>query len=274
MRRVTDSPIGATGHSSSPATKSAPGRRRPLVRHADERVRRGGRYVRIHDPSGRRALPRSRVEIGNVEDPDSYEWFKGAGTWESDPDNSHVVLPAPVEELSVAYNAHLDKFVALTSMSSGVVSMRVADEPQGPWSPPQTLVDRRMFPNAYAPMIHPASITSSGSTSLHASTWDAYNVFLLRTDLDGIRLRLAHHRCQDRGPFPRHRGRGGEGRRHRRRRRHRRAASGGGRRGRTGRARGRSRSRRAAGVRLGGSLRNAGTSACGAVNALAPRGGE
>ena len=41
-----------------------------------------------------------------------------------------------------------------------------------------------MFPNAYAPMIHPDSITSDGKFLYYAlSTWDAYNVFLLRTDL-------------------------------------------------------------------------------------------
>ena len=41
-----------------------------------------------------------------------------------------------------------------------------------------------MFPNAYAPMIHPSSITSDGQYLYYTlSTWDAYNVFLLRTDL-------------------------------------------------------------------------------------------
>lgn len=136
-------------------------------------------------PSGRRGPATiARVPIDKIEEPGEYEWFKGGATWESDPTNSSVILPAPVEELSVAYNDYLGQYVALTSMASGVVSMRVANNPQGPWSSPQTLVDRRMFPNAYAPMIHPASITSDGKHLFYAlSTWDAYNVFLLRTDL-------------------------------------------------------------------------------------------
>ena len=135
-------------------------------------------------PSGRRGpATLARVEVENLEDPDAYEWFAGGTTWEDEP-TGHEILPAPVEELSVAYNEYLNKYVALTSMASGVVSMRVANAPEGPWSEPQTLVDRRMFPNAYAPMIHPASITSDGSHLYYAlSTWDAYNVFLLRTDL-------------------------------------------------------------------------------------------
>ena len=139
-------------------------------------------------PSGRRGpATLARVPIGQVEDPSEYQWFKGGDTWESEPNDSKEILPAPVEELSVSYNKNLGQYVALTSMASGVVSMRVAQAPEGPWSEPQTLVDRRMFPNAYAPMIHPDSITSDGTHLYYAlSTWDAYNVFLLRTDLSAF----------------------------------------------------------------------------------------
>lgn len=136
-------------------------------------------------PSGRRGpATLARVPLDQIENPDAYRWFKGGDTWGPGPDGSALVLPAPVEELSVAYNEYLDKYISLTSTASGVVSMRVAGQPEGPWSAPQTLVDRRMFPNAYAPMIHPASITSDGEHLYYTlSTWDAYNVFLLRTDL-------------------------------------------------------------------------------------------
>lgn len=53
----------------------------------------------------------------------------------SNPTGSRVILPAPVEELSVAHNEHLDQFVLLTSMASGVVSMPVADNPEVPGPP-------------------------------------------------------------------------------------------------------------------------------------------
>lgn len=135
-------------------------------------------------PSGRRGPATiARVEIDKVEDPDAYQWYKG-DSWVDGPTDATEILPAPVEELSVSYNKHLKKFISLTSTASGVVSMRVAGAPEGPWSKPQVLVDRRMFPNAYAPMIHPSSITSDGKYLYYTmSTWDAYNVFLLRTDL-------------------------------------------------------------------------------------------
>lgn len=148
-------------------------------------VERDGYLYEYMTPSGRQGPAiLARVPTDQIEEPSAYRWFKGGNTWDSNPTGSRVILPAPVEELSVAHNEHLDQFVLLTSMASGVVSMRVADNPEGPWSAPQTLVDRRMFPNAYAPMIHPASITSDGRHLFYAlSTWDAYNVFLLRTDL-------------------------------------------------------------------------------------------
>lgn len=151
-------------------------------------VESGGYLYEYMTPSGRQGPAiLARVPIDQIEDPAAYQWFKGGNTWDSTPAGSKEILPAPVEELSVAYNEHLDRFVALTSMASGVVSMRVAENPQGPWSAPQTLVDRRMFPNAYAPMIHPSSITSNGKYLYYTmSTWDAYNVFLLRTDLSSF----------------------------------------------------------------------------------------
>ncbi|MGX1858723.1 DUF4185 domain-containing protein [Dietzia sp. NPDC055340] len=144
-----------------------------------------GHLYEYMTPSGRRGpATLARVDLDKIEDPTAYEWYAGEGAWANEP-TDYEVLPRPVEELSVAYNEHLDKYVSLTSMASGVVSMRVANEPQGPWSEPQTLVNRRMFPNAYAPMIHPESITSGGRYLYYTlSTWDAYNVFLLRTDLD------------------------------------------------------------------------------------------
>lgn len=144
-----------------------------------------GHLYEYMTPSGRRGPATiARVDLDKIEDPTAYEWYAGEGAWANEP-TDYEVLPRPVEELSVAYNEHLDKYVSLTSMASGVVSMRVANEPQGPWSEPQTLVNRRMFPNAYAPMIHPESITSGGRYLYYTlSTWDAYNVFLLRTDLD------------------------------------------------------------------------------------------
>lgn len=139
-------------------------------------------------PSGRRGpAGLARVPLAKIEDPKEYEWFAGPGLAWADEPTGHVVIPGPVEELSVQYNKHLKMFVAMTPTSSGVVSMRVAGSPEGPWSEPQTIVNRNMFPNGYAPMIHPFT-TDNDSRYLYytLSTWDSYNVFLLRTDLDAF----------------------------------------------------------------------------------------
>ena len=188
MRRVTDFTDWNVLVQFSPNTNSLPAVDKNLW-HGSQMsafVESGDYLYEYMTPSGRRGPATiARVPIGQVEDPDAYQWYKGGTSWGTGPEGATKILPAPVEELSVAYNEHLDKYVSLTSMASGVVSMRVANEPQGPWSEPQTLVNRRMFPNAYAPMIHPESITSDGNYLYYAlSTWDAYNVFLLRTDLD------------------------------------------------------------------------------------------
>ena len=141
-------------------------------------------------PSGRRGPAMlARVRLADIENPAAYEWYAGPGAgpeWAEAP-TGYNVIPARVEELSVQYNTHLGKYTAMTPSPSGVVSMRVSDDPWGPWSAPQTIVDRRMFPNGYAPMIHPFT-TDNDSRYLYytLSTWDAYNVFLLRTDLDAF----------------------------------------------------------------------------------------
>lgn len=137
-------------------------------------------------PSGRQGPAMlTRVPIGQIEDPAAYEWYAGPGAGWTDEPTGYDVIPARVEELSVQYNEHLDKYIAVTPSPTGVVSMRVSESPWGPWSEPQTIVDRSMFPNGYAPMIHPFT-TDNDSRYLYytLSTWDAYNVFLLRTDLD------------------------------------------------------------------------------------------
>lgn len=138
-------------------------------------------------PSGRRGpATLARVPVAEIENPGSYKWYDGPDAEWADEPTGREVIPARVEELSVQYNEHLEMFVAMTPTPSGVVSMRVSQTPWGPWSAPQTIVDRRMFPNGYAPMIHPVASDDGRHLYFTMSTWDAYNVFLLRTDLEAF----------------------------------------------------------------------------------------
>jgi hypothetical protein len=77
------------------------------------------------------------------------------------------------------------------------VVMRTADNPQGRWSAPKTLVTSTQYPGRYAPMIHPWSGTAelkkpdgtvedSQYLYWNLSLWNDYNVKMMRTDLSRV----------------------------------------------------------------------------------------
>jgi hypothetical protein len=98
-----------------------------------------------------------------------------------------------VSEMSVQYNEYLDKYVVLYADGNNNVQMRIADEPEGPWSDPITVATSAEYPGLYAPMIHPWSgtgqLTNDDGTPdennlyWNMSLWDNYNVVLMQTDL-------------------------------------------------------------------------------------------
>jgi hypothetical protein len=98
-----------------------------------------------------------------------------------------------VSEMSVQYNEYLDKYVGLCADGNNDVQMRIADEPEGPWSDPITVATSAQYPGLYAPMIHPWSGTgqltnANGTPDVNNLYWDMslwgdYNVVLMQTDL-------------------------------------------------------------------------------------------
>ena len=82
------------------------------------------------------------------------------------------------------WNEHLGKYTAMYSRGFDSVVMRTADEPQGPWSETTTLIDYSMLPGVYGAFMHP---WAQGRELYYlVTTWNAYNVFLVRTDLDEV----------------------------------------------------------------------------------------
>ncbi|WP_188065051.1 DUF4185 domain-containing protein [Dietzia sp. ANT_WB102] len=188
MRRVTDFSGWHSSEMLAPGDLPAPDKKQWYGAQMSAFLQDGEWLYEYVTPSGRRGPAMlARVKLADIEDPTAYKWYAGPGLDWADAPTGYEVIPARVEELSVQYNKHLDKYTAMTPSPTGVVSMRVSDNPWGPWSEPQTIVDRRMFPNGYAPMIHPFT-TDNDSRYLYytLSTWDAYNVFLMRTDLDAF----------------------------------------------------------------------------------------
>jgi len=100
-----------------------------------------------------------------------------------------------ISEMSVQYNDHLGKYVALYGNGANNVILRTADDPTGPWSDPITIATSTQYPGLYAPMIHPLSGTGKlndgnkpdvSNLYWNMSLWGNYNVVLMKTDLNSL----------------------------------------------------------------------------------------
>ena len=92
------------------------------------------------------------------------------------------------------WNDHLGAYVAMYSSGMSPVLIRTAPRPEGPWSSPTVLINYSTLPGTYGGFMHP---WSSGKDLYYVvTTWNAYNVFLVRTDLSQLgmgRMRHAGH---------------------------------------------------------------------------------
>ena len=160
-------------------------------------------------PSGRGGtVYLSRVNQYQILDQTKYQYWNGSSWVTNKPSAAKPILPGTqtsgffgfgatttypsVGEMSVQYNPYLKKYVMLYADKNNNVVMRTSSTPQGTWSAPKTLVTSGKMPGLYAPMIHPWS----GTTMLPAtdakylywnlSTWNNYEVRLMRTDLTKV----------------------------------------------------------------------------------------
>lgn len=148
---------------------------------------RGDGYVyEYFTPSGRQGAARlARVPEAEMLDPDAYTYWDGS-SWSTSVSAAEPVLPAQVSELSVQWHPGLNKYVSMYSSGMKAVMIRTADSPQGPWSRGTTLIDYSILPGVYGGYIHP---WSSGNDLYYVvTTWNAYNVFLVHTDLSKLNL--------------------------------------------------------------------------------------
>ena len=118
-----------------------------------------------------------------VLDPSAYEYWDGSA-WVPEVSEAEQVLPAPASELSTMWNEHLGKYTAMYSQGYNSIVMRTADTPQGPWSKPTVLVDYSVLPGVYGGFMHPW--TQGEDLYYFVTTWNAYNVFLVRTHLPDL----------------------------------------------------------------------------------------
>ncbi len=162
-------------------------------------------------PSGRAGTAYlSRVADADVLDQTKYEYWNGSTWVKNNPAAATPILPGTtsagffgigktttypaVSEMSVQYNEYLGKYVMLYADQNNNIVARTANRPEGPWSSPTTLVTSTQMPGLYAPMIHPWSGTNNVAEAdkkylyWNLSTWDDYEVRLMRTDLTKTNL--------------------------------------------------------------------------------------
>lgn len=133
-----------------------------------------------------------RVPVAQVEDPAAYRYFAGAGEggprWEADPDQAALVVDDTVGELSVAYNAYLDRWIMMYLREGDGVVLREGVTPWGPWSAPRVAVSAADHPGLYAPFQYPITGDLHGEPGrriyFNLSLWGPYNVFLYSIDLE------------------------------------------------------------------------------------------
>ena len=150
----------------------------------------------------------SRVKQEQILDQTKYEYWNGTAWVANKPSAATPVLPGTttssffglvkrttyptVGEMSVQYNEYEKQYIMLYADGNNNVVMRKADRPEGPWSAPTTLVTSSKMPGLYAPMIHPWSSTTNVPESdrqylyWNLSTWNDYQVTMMRTDLSKV----------------------------------------------------------------------------------------
>jgi len=112
----------------------------------------------------------------------AYRYWDGAA-WVEGHENAAVIASAPVGELSVAWNAYLQRWIMtyLDEVRRAIV-LREAPELTGPWSKPVTVVSADDYPSLYGAYLHPWA--SDGEVIyFNMSQWGPYNVRLMRARL-------------------------------------------------------------------------------------------
>ena len=138
-----------------------------------------------------------RVRPENIETFSEYEYFTGRQE-NGDPvfvqgaeglaaanatDASYVIEPA-VGEISVMYNAYLQKWMAVYYKTNTIV-FRTADAPYGEWSQAETLITSAEYPGLYGGMCHERFSADGGKKFyFFLSQWmPTYNTFVIEVEL-------------------------------------------------------------------------------------------
>jgi hypothetical protein len=123
-----------------------------------------------------------RVATEHILEPGAYRYWDGEG-WVADPSEAATVVPGPVGELSVAWNAHHRQWMMMyLNAERHAVVLRSAPQLTGPWGEERIVVTAEEHPGLYAPYIVPLPDIGR-DVYFTMSMWGPYNVFLMKTML-------------------------------------------------------------------------------------------
>ncbi len=115
----------------------------------------------------------------------------GEPVWSQDEENARALFDQPcVGELSVSYNRFIKKWIMLYNCEESQqrgIHLRTADQPWGPWSPPQTIFDP-WTDNGYCHFIHASwqvfkcdNVQAAGQENTWGGEYGAYQFRELAT---------------------------------------------------------------------------------------------
>ena len=134
----------------------------------------GGRFGGVHLA---RTEPKGLLNI------DSYEYWTGDAWTTGDPAAAATIVPAPVGELSVRWNAHYNTWIMMyLNEDRAAIVLRTADEITGPWSEERVVTTGVDHPALYAPYQLP-QWNDGPDIYFTMSMFGPYQVYLMKTSL-------------------------------------------------------------------------------------------
>ncbi|NPD90469.1 MAG: DUF4185 domain-containing protein [Asgard group archaeon] len=153
-----------------------------------------GYFYLLATPAGRfGACYLCRVPKISLLNQSAYEYYSDSDSfdnpiWSSIHTAAISIFPAPVGELSIMWNAFLNKWTVFYFDTNAYdIVLRTADNLWGPWSAPQAIVGGAEYPTLYGSYIHPDFVENAGEVVYFVmSKFDVYNTFILSVDLGSL----------------------------------------------------------------------------------------
>lgn len=140
----------------------------------------------------------ARVPEEQILEKAAHEYWDGAA-WVGDEAVAETIVPAPVGELSVRWNAYYQQWVMMyLNEDKYAVVLRTADCLTGPWSEERTVATGAEYPQLYAPFMLPR--WNDGPEIYFAmSQFGPYQVYLMQTALADVEPAAGEPQCVEGG---------------------------------------------------------------------------